>query len=296
MANSAIRTLAKEHLSRRAKKWVKNRLRQCATVTGDYRALPDYLIIGAQKGGTSSLFYYLQQHPDVVLPLVIDKEIHYFDDCYRKGESWYRSHFPLQRAVAARRRAGSPALVGEATPEYLYHRLAPERAANLLPNGKLIALLRNPIERAYSHHAMELKRGTEQLPFAEALAGEPERLAGEWEKVASDPSYRSFNIVFRAYLERGKYLEQIRRWLKYYDRSQLLVLKSEDLFQVPRTTYDRVCRFLGLEPHEQTVFEQINPGAERSAVEPGLKNKLTDFFRPHNQALYEFLDEDFGWS
>jgi hypothetical protein len=296
MATSSIRRLASERLPRKTKKWIKNGLRRCAAITGRYRALPDYLIIGTQKGGTSSLFYYLQQHPDVELPLVIDKEIHYFDDCSYRGETWYRSHFALQSKVVARRRLGSPALVGEATPEYLYHHMAPERVARLLPNVKLIALLRDPIERACSHFAMEIKRGTEKLSFAEALAAEPDRLAGEWDKVAADPKYRSFNICFRSYLERGRYLEQLQRWENYFPREQLLVLKSEELFTNANQVYRQVCDHLGLEPFAATAFEHINPGTKRDELEPALRYQLVEHFRPHNQALYEHLGEDFGWS
>src|SRR5436189_26280 len=124
------------------------------------RPLPDFLILGAQKAGTTALYAYLRWHPQVTGPSF--KEVSFFDRHYARGERWYRAHLPVRRR----------AVVGEASPSYLFHPLAPERVARMLPEARLIALLRNPVDRAFSHYQHEVALGREQLSFEDALAGE----------------------------------------------------------------------------------------------------------------------------
>src|SRR5439155_3447898 len=171
------------------KQLLKTGIRACTVRTSAIRMLPDYLIIGAQRAGTTSLYLYLTQHP-CVAPVVIGKGVHYFDVDFAKGPGWYRGHFP----VAARRylsRVGRdrPLITGEGSPYYLFHPLVPERVAALLPEARLIALLRDPVERAYSHYQHFVERGIETLTFEQALEAEPERLKGEVERLHRYPLY-----------------------------------------------------------------------------------------------------------
>ncbi len=125
--------------------WIYRRL------TSGSRRLPDFIILGAQRAGTSSLYYYLSQHPQI-LPAV-RKELHFFDDHYRRGLGWYRSQFPTRGARGT--------ITGEATPYYLSHPHAPARIQRLLPQARLIVLLRNPVERAISHYFFEVSHQRE---------------------------------------------------------------------------------------------------------------------------------------
>lgn len=257
-----------------------------ATLTGPARRLPDYLIVGAQKAGTTSLYDYLVEHPDV-LPAAT-KEVHYFDLHYRKGVNWYRGHFP------PRARGGPNAVTGEASPYYLFHPHTPRRAAELLPDAKLIVLLRHPVDRAYSAHNHELTLGNETLPFEEAIEREPERLAGELERLEAEPLYWSYAWGHHAYLERSRYASQIRRWLACFPREQFLFLRAEDLFADPATVYAKTLDFLGLEPYAGVRFTARN-ARRYSPIEPALWDQLCERFARDNAELYELLGEDFGW-
>src|SRR5919201_3141433 len=160
-------------------------IRAYGHATAPLRPLPDFLIIGAQKAGTTALYAYLRWHPGITGPSW--KEVSFFDRYYARGEAWYRGNMPSRpRQWLAERRNGRPPLVGEASPSYLFHPLAPERVANLLPRARLIAVLRNPVDRAFSHYQHELSLGREHLSFEEALDREDERLRGEVERMKQD--------------------------------------------------------------------------------------------------------------
>ena len=255
--------------------------------TGPLRSLPSVLIIGSQKGGTTSLFNYLVEHPDVLPP--IGKEVHYFDLHYAAGENWYRGRFPY----AHRLRRG--ALTLDASPYYMMHPLAPARAAGLLPDVKLIALLRNPIDRALSHYQHEVRAGREPLSFEEALDREEERLEGEEERLQREPDYYSWNHHRYAYTRRGLYLVQLQRWMQHYPRSQLLVLQSEWLFRDPPGATDAVYRFIGLRPHQLQRYKAFLQGHYDRDLLRGVRTRLADYFAPHNRALFDWLSQEFDW-
>jgi Sulfotransferase domain len=257
-------------------------------LTGPLRGLPSVLLIGTQKGGSTSLFKYLEEHPDVLPPL--GKEVHYFDFHYARGVNWYRGQFPY----AHRLRRGVITL--DATPYYMMHPLAPERAAQLLPGVKLIALLRNPVDRALSHYQHERSGGRERLSFVDALDQESERLAGEEERLAREPSYYSWNHHRYAYTRRGVYLDQLRRWIQHFPRSQLLVLQSEWLFRDPPAATAAVYQFLGLRPHQLKEYKTFLPGNYDRGMPEKLQARLVKYFEPHNRALFQWLGEEFDWT
>jgi Sulfotransferase domain len=245
--------------------------------TAQLRQPPGFIIIGAQKGGTTSLYHYLTAHPDVGEAL--KKEVHYFDYHYGEGPDWYLAHFPL---------GGEAALTGEASPSYLFHPEAPRRARQMVPQVKLIALLRNPVDRAYSQHQMNVTVGIEWLTFEEAMAQEAERLQRAGHDVPNG-SWRRYS-----YVGRGLYAEQLQRWLTCFPCEQLLVLKSEDFFQRPEESYERALAFLGLRPWRLPHYQNHRPGAY-DAMRPETRVRLSKYFAPHNQRLYELLGQDFGW-
>jgi len=274
-----------------AKETIKRSLRQVRAryrrLTSSWRGLPSALIIGAQRSGTTSLFNYLVQHPDVLPPL--GKEVHYFDLHYIRGLEWYRGCFPYRRRL----RGGSITL--DASPYYLAHPLAPERAARHLPDAKLIALLRNPIDRALSHYQHEVRYGWEALSFEDAIEQEPERLAGEEERLRREPGYYSFNHHRHSYTHRGLYLRQLRQWLEYFPRSQLLVVQSEWLFRNPAGATAAVHDFLGLAPHQLQRYKPFYEGKYDRDMPVELRNKLSAYFEPHNNELFAWLGKEFDW-
>jgi hypothetical protein len=257
-------------------------------MTAHLRGWPSALIIGAQKGGTTSLFNYLVQHPAVLPPL--GKEIHYFDLHYASGPDWYRARFPYARQL----RSGHITL--DATPYYLSHPLAPERAAHLLPKLKLIAVLRNPVDRALSHYQHEVRAGRETYSFTEALDKECERLEGEEERLRTDPTYYSYNHHRYSYTRRGLYLEQLRRWLQHFPRSQLLVLQSERMYREPAVVMAAVHAFLGLRPHQLKQYEPYYGGNYERAMPQDVRDRLAARFEPHNRELFRLLGEEFDWA
>jgi Sulfotransferase domain len=256
-------------------------------LTSALRGFPAALIIGAQRSGTTSLFNYLIQHPNVLAPL--GKEIHYFDLHYARGIRWYRGCFPYARRL----RNGNLSI--DASPYYLPHPLAPARAARLLPDVKLIALLRNPVDRALSHYQHEVRRRRETLSFPDAVAIEAERLEGEEERLRNDPAYYSYNHHRFSYVRRGLYLDQLRRWLEHFPRSQLLVLESEWLFRDPAEATAAVHRFLGLPPHSLDHYPLFYQGNYERWMPEELKTRLTTYFEPFNAELFHWLGREFDW-
>jgi hypothetical protein len=267
-------------------------------LTSGSRPLPDFLIIGTKRGGTTSLWNYLLEHPLVprLFPGWNTKSAHYFEENFGRGEAWYRSHFPTVRQRAAvQRRHGGPTRVGEAAPLYMFHPLAAQRVAGLMPDVRLIVLLRNPVERAYSHWKERRTEGKEPLDFAAALAAEERRTAGERERLIADPGYVSEAYDWWTYRERGRYLEHLTPWLDRFTTEQILVLASETFYREPAATYAGVLDFLGLPPHQPRAFE-VHNSRRSSAMDPGLRAELSAYFAPHNAALEQRLGMTFDWS
>jgi hypothetical protein len=253
------------------------------------RLKPTFLILGAQRAGTTSLYSYLTAHPQIAA--AARKEVHFFDIHYGKGEAWYWEQFPLWEA------GDTQTITGEASPYYLFHPLAPERAAAAVPHAKLIVLLRNPVDRALSHHQHETRRGMETLSFAEALAAEQTRLAGEAERICRESGYRSTAHQWHSYRSRGCYLEQLEHWLRFFPRQQLLILQSESFYADPAQSLRSVTDFLELPPvPPQTPkdYEKHNL-ASYDAMPAQVRAELTAFYAPHNARLARFLGYDPGW-
>lgn len=264
--------------------------------TSGLRGLPDFLIIGGQRCGTTSLYNYLLGHPQVLAPLV--KEPQFFTYRWPSGIGWYRAQFPLN---PRRRSAGStarPALSFDATPYYLFHPCAADRASAVVPQAKLIALLRDPVERAYSHYQHSVRQGQEPLPFPEALELEPARLAGEEERLRADSHYPGTNHRLFSYASRGLYAEQLERWLRRFPRQSLLVLRSEDLFTDPAHQFRTVLGFLGLPEWEPTEFGVHTKRSPRPPADMPVQSRrmLEERFAPANRRLERLLAREMAWS
>jgi Sulfotransferase domain len=189
---------------------------------------------------------------------------------------------------------GRRLVLGEASPSYLLHPLAPERVSRLVPDVRLVALLRDPIDRAYSHYQHEVARGTETLTFEEAIDAEDERLRGEIERMTADPTYFSDNWWNHTYLARGRYAEQLERWFALFPREQVLIVPSADLHDRPAGTYGQILEFIGVEPHALDAYPRLF-GREYTPMAAATRERLSAYYAEPNRRLYELLGRDFGW-
>jgi hypothetical protein len=258
------------------------------------RMLPGFLIVGAQRGGTTSMYRTLDAHP-AILKAVLHKGVHYFDTGYGHSLGWYQGHFPLRaRAALARRATGDVPLTFESSPYYMFHPLAAERISHDLPEVKLLVLVRDPVERAYSAHAHELARGYETEPFERALELEDERLAGEAERIVSQPGYLSYSHQHHAYLTRGLYADQLERLGHFVGRDRVHVVDSGRFFTDPEPVYDGVLEFLGLRRHGYPVFERHN-ARPRSPMPETLRATLNEHFGAPDERLTGWLGQPPSW-
>ncbi len=260
-------------------------------LTWKYRSKPDFIILGAMKSGTTSLFYYLSQHPQIVPSMA--KEVHYFDggrlggtDDYQKGTQFYTSHFPYASVLK------SGKLTFEATPSYIFHPLVPGRIHETLADVKMIVLLRNPTQRAISHYFHKKRTGVETLPMMEAFQQEEKRL----EPILNSKDYFNKDLRDFSYKMRGLYADQLERYFQIFPREQLLILSSEDFFSNTQGCLNRIYDYIGVKNNIQ--IEDLSPkfvAKNKETVSPEIIAYLNDYFRPKNQALYKLLGIDFGW-
>lgn len=254
---------------------------------------PDFLILGGQKCGTTTLFGTIIQHPDIFRPR--KKEPMYFSHRFNRREAWYRANFPSFPVKVFHKLRGRRFQTFEASTNYLFHPHVPERVHATLPNAKLIALLREPAARAYSHFQHMIRDGRENLSFEEAIEKEEERLAGELQKMQSDDYYTADSFRFFSYKARGVYVDQLDTWTKLFPRERLLVLQMERLMREPQATMDRVTEFLGVPRWDGFVHKTENVGGYKSPMSDAMRGKLRDYFKPHNERLWNWLGERWDW-
>lgn len=241
---------------------------------------PSFLIIGTQKGGTTSLYRYLEQHPQI-LP-AIKKEIYFWNYHYKRGLDWYLSHFPSLKEPTY--------LTGEATPNYIEDEEVAQRIAERFPDMKLILLLRNPVERTISQYHHWVRLGLEEQSLTEAISAELE-LLGNYPQTSIDPNYwQSYKYIWR-----GMYIEFIQKWMMYFPAENFLILKSEDFYQHPQIEMKKVFDFLQIRDFSMSEFKPYNQGLYQPIPE-AVRTQLSTFFHVHNQRLEEFLGRKFNWN
>lgn len=275
-------TLLKK-LSIRYRKW-----------TYRWRMGPDFMIIGAQKAGTSALFNYLSKHPQVFMATA--KELHFFDLNYEKGDPYYLKHFMTKAAVAQQREKRN-FLQGEASPYYLFHPHVPQRVLQYNPGMKIIILLRDPAQRAISHYKHNVRAKREPLSFEEAIDNEEARIGEETKRLTLDPRYHSYAHRHYSYRARGLYQEQIERWLAVFPEQQVLVLPSQALKTERLVTLAKVCQFLEIDEdllQSADVEQEFNLGADiEVTLSPALEMRLNQFFEASNRYVFEKFAIDF---
>ena len=256
--------------------------------------LPGLLIVGGQRCGTTSMTRVLSQHP-ALFNAAMHLEVHYFDSAYGRGLAWYRSHFPLRASARlAARAAGAAPVAFESSPYYMFHPLAAERISRDLPGVKLLVMLRDPVQRAYSGYAHEVSGGHEREIFERALELEAGRLDGEVEKIIADPSYVSFSHQHHAYRARGQYAEQLERLERFFGRDRIHVIDSHAFFKDPEPVYAGVLEFLGLPHRGRPAFKRRN-SESRVPMSNRTRNGLEEHFRPHDEHLARWLGHEPSW-
>ena len=241
--------------------------------TAALRPLPNSVIIGGMKCGTTTLNAWLRSHPEVAFSAI--KEIHFFDQNYEKGSDWYRSFFPIwERLLGAK-------CVLEATPAYLFRAsVVAERMHRLVPEARLIVMLRDPVKRAISHYGHRVRNGEEDRSIEEAL------LSDYSQAVGSDNSCKT----------RGLYADQIQAFRQFYADHQIMVIKSEDFFADPGPIYAGVLNFLGVS--QRPLPEGSSPrnvGQRQAEIPVEVTEHLSQYYQAPNQRLAELLPSFSVW-
>lgn len=235
----------------------------------------DFVICGTQKGGTTALDAYLREHSEICM--ADKKEVHFFDD--EKQFSNGKPNYSKYHAFFSSKK--SHKLLGEATPIYMYWNESPRRIWEYNPNMKIIVLLRNPIERAYSHWNMERSRNADNLSFWEAINNEKERC-----RKALPQQHKVYS-----YIDRGFYLDQLRRFWKYFPKDRVLIVKNEDLKQDPDETLNHVCEFLGVAQFKGVAAKNVHSRPYVSRI----SKKEKDYLRTIFESEIKELESELNW-
>lgn len=277
----------------------KSALRRWGIATAGRRCLPDYLIIGAKRAGSTTLARGLVAHDDVLrlFPPAADiKGTYFFDVHHDRGIEWYRSHFPTRAAMdATAARLNRRVVVGEASPWYLHHPHAAQRAHEVVPDAEIICLVRDPVDRARSHHRERVRQGIEPIPTLEtALEAESERTDGEWQAMQRDPSYVSLMLLNHGYAAQSRYVPSLARWIERFGE-RVRIVESEDLFADPPRVMAQVRSRLGLTGPSNADVEHFNrlsdTSAERTSTSASPQDHdLRRYFHDEREELAQMLE------
>ena len=267
-------------------------------MTSRLRQLPDFIIIGAGRAGTTALYSYLIQHPLIVAASTDNNEsvadLHFFEYIISNNIQWYKSHFPILFSKSKNQK--NSFITGEYTSTYMYHPDVPKRIFNLLPKIKLIVILRNPIDKAYSTYQQQFRFGEYTTSFEDAINAEFRRidLNKDFPELNSN-NYDFENFVAQNIIRHGVYADYLETWLKIFDRKQILILNSDDLKKSTKETLRRVFNFLNVSNYDIKDTSQVNVG-KYPTINKITRKKLIEFFKPHNQRLNKLLDTEFDWN
>lgn len=259
-------------------------------ITSPFRILPDFFVIGVVRSGTTSLFHYLGQHP-CIRSSAYD-EIGYFDDNFHLGENWYRSLFPTIFTKNKILKEHGKFRTYDVTPFYIYNPLVVERIKTYSPNSKIIACIRNPIDRAYSNYMIELQDGDTELSFEDRIQPEIELINDK--KIKLDNNAFLVNTYYDNIIARGFYADQLRYWYQAFPKNQLLMVSSEELSKNTHNTLNEIFNFLDLPNTEINDISKKNK-REYSAMKKETREFLTKLYKPYNEKLYNLIDRKFDW-
>jgi len=263
--------------------------RNIYALTGPIRSLPDFIIIGTARSGSTSLYYNICQHP-CVLSAAYD-ELGFFDSNFHLGLNWYRSLFPTLFSKWIVKQKKQFAITGEDTPFYIWNPLVAKRILKIIPNIKLIVLFRNPVDRAYSNYHLGVRAGSEKLSFEDAIQMELKKLDKINDEIEQDVNKYT---TPRSYIAKGFYADQLKIWLELFSSEQLMIVSTEDLESNPQKTLDRIYNFLKIPKNHKLI-----PEKQKIASYPKMKNKtrefLIDLYKKNNAELFTMIGQKFDW-
>lgn len=263
-------------------------------LVGPFHVLPNFLIIGAARSGTTSLYQYLVQHPNIE-PAVV-KQLHFFDQYFDRGINWYRANFPtFLKKFTNEKIKKIKFLTGEATPYYLQNPNTPKRVFEINPKMKLVLVLRNPVDRAFSHYKRKSKNGSEKLSFEEATKQECSRINGEIEKMEKNENYFSHIYHSLSYIHAGLYVIHLKRWLQFFPMDQILILENEEFLNQTSKLYSQTLKFLDLPDFNlsnYTKFQESKP----MEMNVQTREKLLNYCKPYNEELFSLIGKKFDWN
>jgi hypothetical protein len=244
---------------------------------------PSFIVVGAQRCGTTSLYRALMRHPNV-LPPNLHKGVNYFDVNYQQGWNWYLGHFPRRsQSDAIKSRTGHEAITFESSGYYMHHPWAPQRACADLPDVKIVVMVRDPVERAYSAYKHEFARGFETENLDRALDLEDDRVEPELARMLADESYQSQVYRHQAYRRRGLYAEQIRAFIERLGRESVHIVDSHDFFTTPEREFSGLVDFLDLPAFTPSTFDRYNARPSGGMPEAARDRLRAEFAEPDAQ-------------
>jgi len=254
-------------------------------ITASSRVLPDFIISGTVRSGTTSLYYNICEHQSV-LPDDYD-EIGFIDSNYHLGINWYRSMFPTEKEMERVKKETNFAITGEDTPFYFWKKEAAERILKDIPNSKIIIIFRNPVDRAYSNYHLGIRKKTEKLSFEDAIDEEMNFLEKH--------SFRESVDRRRSYLSKGFYENQIKIWFNVFPREKIHILSTEDMQKNPEKTLLKIFQFLGI-PNYTLKNPQKQKSSEYKKMDDKTREILLNFYKPHNEKFFQIIQERFDWN
>ncbi len=258
--------------------------------TSPLRVLPDFFVIGAGRTGTTSLFHYLSQHPSIARSAY--DELGFFDVNFHLGFNWYRSLFPSIFSRFFSKLRTKSFLTYDVTPSYIRRPWVAERIYDTFSNTKLIAVLRNPVDKSYSHYYQSEKYG-EKRTFDEVVKQEIEDISG-WNSELKDNNYFATKVE-NSILARCFYAEQLSTWFKIFSKDQIMIIQSEKLASNTEDIMNDVFQFLKLPKFNIPNTKKVNV-SKYEKMNPQTRKLLIDFFRPYNEKLNRLLEHDFKWN
>ena len=268
--------------------------RSYCNLAGPFHTLPNFIIFGVSRSGTTSLYQYLSQHPNIE-PCAV-KETRFFDMYYERGINWYRMNYPSQwQKFVFTKLKNKKFLTGEASGAYIENPHAPKRIHDLDPNIKLILLVRNPVDRAFSHYIRKMKNGSEKLSFEESIEQEKSRIEGEQEKMEKNEKYYSPIFHSLGYITKGLYAIPLKNWLKYFSMKQILVLENGEFLRDPEKVYNQAIEFLNLPKWKLPEYKKFSKQRLSMDMDPKTREKLLDYCKPFNEEFYSLIGKKFDW-
>ena len=270
-------------------------------ITSDLRTYPDFIIIGSGRAGTTSLYSYLIQHPNIITSFSHREQkaadLHFFEYMISSSTNWYRSHFPTKISKKLLQlRTKSSVISGEFTSTYMYHPFVPKRIFDLIPNIKLIVILRNPVDKVYSAFSQQFQFKEFTSSFEDYIESELKRI----KITENEPDLKTFNEDFESIavpniLRHGIYHTYLKKWLELFSKKQIYVVDSKDLHDNTQETLDDIFKFLEIPPVNIPDTSKINVG-KYSKMDTLTRRRLLDFFSPFNDKLNYLLGTKFHWS